>query len=170
MSTVLPQEARRAVWRMYRARFIIAGSMVAILAALISAIALVPSYLALTVDAGGTPAANAAASASQQQDRDTIIQTQSLLSTLAPIVSATTTPTGITSEALALRPSGVSVDHISYESGTIVLQGSATTREAIDAYRQALDADADFTGVSVPVGDLAGAPGGSFSITLTGNF
>jgi hypothetical protein len=170
MSNILPQEAQKAVWSMHRARFIVAGSAVAVIAAAISAAALAPSYLTLAVGQGFSPASGGSGSASDQADRDAIIHTQAILGTLAPLVSATTTPTDAVSVTLALRSAGVSVNHITYASGSMIVSGTAAAREAIDAYRQALGADPHFTNASVPVGDLAGAPGGSFTITLSGNF
>jgi hypothetical protein len=171
MSNVLPQEVQRAVWSTYRARFIIAGSLVVIIAAALAALALLPSFLALR--SVPVPSVNAAPTAPNASDRDQINRTQSLLAELTPLVSATTSPVDIVSRALALRPSGVTVDHITYTSGhpsVIMLVGSAAAPSEIDAFRAALAAEPRFTSVSVPVNDLVGAGGGRFSITISGNF
>jgi hypothetical protein len=98
---------------------------------------------------------------------------KALLSELSPLVSASTTPTAVITEALSLRPPGITVDEISYTSGnpaSLMLVGSAATNGAISAYKTALASDALFTSVSVPVGALVGTDGGRFSMTLSGDF
>jgi hypothetical protein len=51
-----------------------------------------------------------------------------------------------------------------------MIVGFSLARDAINVYRQALQADPHFKTVSVPVGDLAGTQGGRFSVTLSGDF
>lgn len=168
MTNVLPPEAEKELWRMYRARFLIAGSTVALLAALLSALSLLPSYLALHADAES--ASEQMERVSSAQDQEDIRRAQAIVTTFAPFVEATTTPSGALTRALSLRPSGVTVDRISYVPGSLVLSGASKTREGVGAYRKSLSADPLFSAVTVPVGDLAGAQGGRFSITLTGGF
>jgi Tfp pilus assembly protein PilN len=127
-----------------------------------------PSYLALHADESAL--SPALASGMGVHDQADILRAQSLLATLAPLTLATTTPSQVVAEALALRPKGVSVDHITYTSGSVILDGTAASREGVNAYKKALGADARFTSVSVPLSDLTGAQGGHFSLTLLGNF
>ena len=168
MSNVLPHEAQKVVWGMYRARFVVAGSLVGLAAAALSGLALLPTYLALQVGQRDSSPEISSRGSVDQADREGIIHTQSLLAALSPLLAATTTPTETIALALSLRPANVTVDHVSYTSGspsTIMIVGSAA-REAINAYRQALQSDPHWKSVSVPVGDLAGAVGGQFSVTL----
>lgn len=167
MTNVLPQDARRELWRSYRARFILGGSAIALIAALIAALALLPSYLALnaTEIAASEPFSQAAGDV---KDREDIAKAQSLLLALSHL--ATTSPSRTVAEALALRPAKIVVDHITYGEGSIVLAGTAGSREAINAYKNALAAETRFASVSVPVGDLTVSQSGRFSITLTGTF
>ncbi len=172
MSNILPVEAKQSVWNMYRARFIIAGSLFVIVAAVLAILALLPSYLVLATSADGSSQASALANASVQADGAAIAQGKSLLATLSPLVSATTTPTDAIAAALALRPAGISVNHLTYTAGrpgTLVIVGTGSPA-GISAYNQALTVDPLFTNVSVPIGDLVGAQGGQFSITASGNF
>ena len=172
MSNVLPQESQRTIWRNYRARFILMGSLVTLSVAALSSLALLPSYLALHSDQGSSFTSISTATSSGQGDREAITSAQSLLVTLSPHISATTTPTAAVQYALALRPKGATVNHIVYSSGdvgTIMLVGLAS-REVISAYRTALSGDPHFKSASVPIGDLAGAQDGGFSITLSGDF
>jgi len=158
---------------MYRVRFVLAGSAVALVAALVASVALSPSYLILQVSSGNAPSQSKSDAPSVALDRAAILETQSLLTALSPIESATSSQTQMIAEALALRPAGISINHITLTSGkpgTMILAGSAKNIAAINDYRKALGNDSNFTSVSVPVGDLAGTQNGQFSITLTGTF
>jgi hypothetical protein len=171
MSNVLPQEARKRMWRMYRGRFIIAALLMLLGLALLSAIALVPSYFAL-MNGGNTPAQQDLPASSALLDRAAIAHTQTLITTLLPLLSSTSTNTLI-NKALALRPSGLFIEHITAskgEPGTITLSGEASNIGAISAYQNTLRTDGDFIDASVPVGDLVGTGGGQFTLTLTANF
>jgi len=172
MSNLLPKESRKAVRSMYRARFIIAASLAALLTAGFSALSLLPGYLALHAAESVTIQPSLSKSGASSADRAAIASIQAMLKALSPLV-ATTTPTAVIIHALSLRPSNITVDHITYPAdnpGTILLAGSAATREALDGYRQALSAAPLWKTVSVPVGNLTGEPGARFSITLTGAF
>ena len=172
MSNILPREAKKAVWSMYRIRFAVVGSFVALSAAGLCALSLLPSYLALHAGGATNSASSTPQSVANGADRAAIQSIQTMLKVLAPL-TATSTPTSVITQALSLRPSGVVVDHVTYSggvSGTVMLVGSTATREAINAYKQALSADPRWKTVSVPIGDLTGEPGARFSITLSGAF
>ena len=172
MSNILPHEAKSRVWRMYRMRFAIVGSLVGLLVAGFSALSLLPSYLALHAADTDRSASSTPQRVANETDRAAILSIQTMLKALSPVI-ATSTPTSAIIQALSLRPSGITVDHITYSAGkpgTILLAGSAATREAINGYRQLLSGDSHWKTVSVPVGDLTGEPGARFSITLSGAF
>lgn len=171
MSNILPSTARSAVWSAYRARFILAGSLIGISTAALCALALLPSYL--VIHSGNDDPSAQGLQDGDQADRAAIVRTQLLLTTLSPLISATTSPSGTISAALASRVPNITIDRISYtagDSGTLILSGIAKQREAVSVFRQALSGDKRWKGVTVPVGELAGVPGGRFSITLTGDF
>ncbi|MSU73997.1 hypothetical protein EXS56_02560 [Candidatus Kaiserbacteria bacterium] len=172
MSNILPREAKRRVWRMYRIRFMVAGSFVGLLASSLCALSLLPSYLALHASDTARSASSTPQSVANDTDRAAILSIQTMLKVLSPVI-ATSTPTSVIIQALSLRPSGITVDHITYSAGhpgMIILTGSTATREAINGYRQVLSADSHWKTVSVPIGDLTGEPGARFSITLSGAF
>ncbi|MDO8576286.1 MAG: hypothetical protein Q7R90_03155 [bacterium] len=172
MSNVLPKEAKKAAWRMYRARFVIAGSLVALAAAGLSALSLLPSYLALHAAGPVNTSLNTAKSASNETDRAALTSIRAMVETLAPLI-ATTTPTAAITQALSTRPPAISIDHVTYSAGSpgmIILAGTAATREALGGYRQALSANPLWKTVFVPIGDLTGEPGARFSISLSGDF
>ena len=171
MSNVLTPEAKHAVWRTYRARFILTASLVAILCALLSLLALLPTYLALY--AGSAPAGDDSGNPADAADRTAITQTRSLLGILTPLTNSSTTPSSIVERALALRPPGVRVNRISYDAGdpsTLVISGTSLARDGVGAYRAALAKDQGFKSVSVPVSDLIGAQDGHFALTISGTF
>ncbi len=156
---------------MYRTRFILVGSLVALISAVLSAFALLPMYLALHAgDTTDSTLSSADKRSATQTERNDIARAQSLTTTLSPFFSATSTLSTAIDAALALRPKGVFVDHIRYASGEIMLVGGSNTREGISAYRQALQSNSYFKTASIPIGDLAGTQGGQFSVTLTGAF
>jgi len=170
MSNVLPADAKEQVWGMYQARFILVGSLVLLLAAAFSALALAPSYTVLALQERSV--APKQASAATQEDRAAIAHTQALIGALSPLV-ATSSAGALVAEALRVRPAGIAVTHITASAGqpgTIVLSGSATHIDAISTYQSALQHDPVFSAVSVPVGDLAGTADGTFSITLSAHF
>lgn len=167
MSNVLPETSEVRVWHLYRARFIIAGSILALLVALLAFLLLLPSYLALQANEATLP--RATTSVTLPKEQADIARTQSILSTLQPLMAATTSPSEALASALALRPHGVVVDGITYNPGLLLITG-VSARDAINTYKKALLGDSHFKSVFVPVEDLAGAGGGRFSVTLSGNF
>lgn len=172
MSNVLPQQAKRAVWGMYRSRFLIAGALVFILVAALSALALSPSYIVLYTEQGRFSEEAKADTSASQQDRATIIHTQALLNILSPLL-ATSSPSQAIAKVIDARPSGVTVYHMTLTTGhpsSIIVSGTASTIEAINKYQNALRAEPLFDSVSVPVADLAGTGNGEFSVTISGNF
>lgn len=173
MTNVLPHQARKAVWRVYRARFILAGSLVALAVAALSVAALSPSYLILQSEASGASSQTKTDTGTAVQDRAAVLEAQSFITALTPLLNATTSRVEVVSQALSARPAGMTIHHITLTSGkpgTMILTGSAKNISAINTYRKALEGDRTFTSVSVPVGDLAGTQNGQFSITLTGTF
>ncbi|MCR4325450.1 MAG: hypothetical protein NUV59_01440 [Patescibacteria group bacterium] len=173
MSNVIPQDAKKRLGRVYRARLILSGSLIVIAVATLSSLALLPSYLALRTN---TAEPESAKIASTSEDLSAIARTQTLLSVLRPFtasVTSTTTPHGIISLALSLKESGIHVDHIIYASGqqnSVTFSGTADAPSYIAEYRRALEETPPFTSADVPLGDLVGAQGGRFSMTLKGDF
>lgn len=155
---------------MYRARFLLAGALIGFAAALLAALALLPSYLVLR--AGAMPDSGNKTASSVSEDREAIARAQVLLREYDALV-ASTTPSGAIELALAKKSARISIDHITYTRGqpsTIALTGRADKPVDIDTYRKALFAEQLFESVTVPVGDLVGTKDGNFSMTIQGNF
>lgn len=173
MSNLLPPTAKKTIWREYRSRFLVVGSLAGLVCAAVAFLALSPSYLVLRTQEVAPPViADSSGPGALAQDRATISRTQALISVLSPL-TGTSTPTDVIASALALRPAGVRVNHITVsagDSGSIVLGGVAVNSAAISAYQSALRGTGRFSSVSVPVSDLAGTENGDFTITLSGAF
>ncbi len=168
MANILPLEAQKRVARMYRTRFVIAASIAIAGLSLLLALALIPSYLALSLAA---PPIREAASGDRAMNPQIIARTQALVAKFGPALAATTSPTSLITEAINERPSGIALNHISYtapQAGTeaqLQLVGTAS-RDKIAAYRDALESRPAFSNVSVPVSALVGSGSGDFSATL----
>jgi hypothetical protein len=168
MANILPLDAQKQVAAMRRSRLLIVLSIAICALALLMALALVPSYLALR--SAVPSAADRAREAREITDPQALARAQQLVERLSVVLVASTSPTALIAAALLDRPSGTSVNHIHYgAAGTekpaeMILTGSAT-RDRIAAYRDALSRNPLFTGVSVPVSALVGASG-DFSVTF----
>lgn len=169
MTNVLPLPAQQTLWSIHRARFLTVFALVLIALSVLAYVALLPSFVALETNTL-SDAEMSAQGSSATESLKSMQKSQALLTAVAPIIYATTTPTFAMEKAIELRPKGATVSRIRYigSSHTIQLAGVAS-REALTAYRTALENDGLFTAVSVPVAALVGASG-QFSITLSGNF
>lgn len=178
MSNVLPRAAQKKIWIFYRNRFVFVGGIAAILMALVTILALTPSFIAArasstSVDvSGGTPFPDT----EREQERADITQVRVLTNELSPILKQTNIP-DVLSEVLSARPKGVTIQRIEIAeqkegkgSQSIVLGGIAANRSYISEYKTALSGLSYFDTITVPVGALAGAEGGQFTITLVGSF
>lgn len=170
MTNVLPVETQKMLWRMHRARFVLVLAYVLIVLALCTALALVPSYVALEMNTISEGSAEAATTA--VEEIRIMTKSQEQLKVIAPVIAATSSPTIAIEHALAIRPKGVTIDRVRYvkaEFGQIMLSGKAS-REVLNQYRAILEADPMYRGVSVPVDALVGTQDGRFSVTIVGNF
>jgi hypothetical protein len=178
MSNLIPETLHKKIRSEYRARFILAGSLMAAGTAFFAALALSPGFGVLFITRPPAAAQTSLAEAGKQEGLD-ITLARALITQLEPVAAASSSVSSAIISALEKRPSGVRVDSIDYlatASGptmsvhTITMEGMAEARDQIDKYRAALQADPRFTSVRLPVDDLLGKKGSRFTITLTGNF
>jgi hypothetical protein len=170
MANVLPRDVKKRVAAEYRARIIIAASLVALILALPAGVALLPSYLAIRMAAPSTSSTEGERAASE--DTMAVARAVALMLRLDETVAASSSPTALIQSALAERPRGVTVERVSLASGeksTMIIAGTAS-REGVSAFRDNLEATAPFKKVEVPVGALVGSERTSFSFTVTGDF
>ena len=176
MANVLPLDAQKQMRRLFRARFVVVGSLAAITGALFTFLALLPSatglYSELLVpsDISGTPEKNT----ENEAERTEILRAQSLVTQFSTMVSSTTPSFEALMSALRARPAGALVEEVRYTKdggkGTILIYGNAKDRTSVTHYRDALEKEARFEEILIPASALAGAEDGRFSITLKGSF
>lgn len=171
MSNVLPVPEQKRVWATYRQRFISLISIALSILAVIAVVTLSPSYLLLALN--HPESSDVKVQGDTATESADAAKTQTLITTLLPIALATSSPVELIAAALDGRPDGVVVNRISYSGDskqkTIVIYGSALSRENINSLRKELEAKGLYKSVSVPVGDLIGASGNQFTITLVTN-
>ena len=138
--------------------------------AAIAVFVLASSYIFLYAASNRTVSPESAKSTEQAA----LLNAQALITTLSPMLaSSTSSPSVAIATALSRKPKGVIVQEIRYDNGTpstLTLVGSASARDAINAFRQSLGQEALFTAVNVPVGDLLGTAGNNFTMSLSGTF
>ncbi len=172
MSNVLPVKEQKRVWASYRQRFIALASRTLSVLALIVLATLAPSYILLMLNQPQSPVVKS--QSAEADERAEATKTQTLIASLLPTVVATSSAMEIISRTLEGRPDGISINRITYSAGdgkqkTIVIGGVAQSRESINALRKGLEAKGIYKSVSVPVGDLIGATGNQFTVTLVTN-
>jgi len=171
MTNILPVDAQKKVWRMYRSRFVIALAIVSLILSAVATLALVPSYLVVLIAAPPVTEVSILQDAVVVDYTAVLARAQGLVQALLPMVNSTTSPSEIITSALIHRPQGVMIEHVSYVSGKtgqITIAGSGN-RDSISEYRDILSKNSYFTSVSVPVGALVSQEG-RFTISLSGNF
>lgn len=168
MANLLPPAFARTALRDTSVRFAAVAAAAIAGLGVFSIVTLMPTYVLV---AGDTPATSTSPT-TKAQDEAVLARAQALVELLAPRVAAGG-GLSIVMTALSLRPAGVHITSISYAAGangtdTATLAGTADRREAIEAYRSALQSSGAFTNVSIPVADLVGTTQGEFTVTLTG--
>ncbi len=170
MTNVLPHEARRALYASFRDRLVLTGSLIFLIAAFVSALAVLPTYLVIHAERGALlPEASDTSTGEEREGRSEAARIRTVIAGVSPLITATSTVYATVTTALAAKPSGISIDRIGFSvSEGLSLSGTASKREDVNAYRAALAADtAHFSNVSVPAASLIGAAGGRFSIQVT---
>ena len=174
MVNILPQDSLGTVRRFYRSRAIVVGSLVVSACGAVALLALVSAYTiinAVPASLEGFPEITLPASSGE--DREDIVRARALIKELEPLTSSASSSAKFIEAALLARPSGVLVQNIHITRGaqaTMVLAGTASSRDDINAYRISLSKDPHFKSVSVPIGILAGSKDDRFTMTLTGDF
>ena len=170
MANVLPLDDQKRIRAIYRSRFVATLSLIALTLALLTTLALIPSFFELNM---ASSAAQDSSRGPAGEDASAVAYTQALIKAASPILEATSTPVEAINSALKDKPSGVRVEHITYtlvSGGSKLMLTGTAPRESVNAYRVALGANESFDSVNVPLGALVGAEGGRFQFTLTGTF
>jgi len=175
MANLLPPAAKENLRRDRATRLASFGAVALLAAGGLALLALTPSYIVLKMQESQGTNAIATQTPEIVAAKSDLARAQSVVTQIAPLATSTVFLDAL-NEVLENRPRGMSLDTISYAKaanggkGQIVVAGTSAGREAINTYRIALEKDARFDAVSVPVSALAGAQDGHFTITLTGSF
>src|SRR3989344_1033845 len=123
MANVLPLDAQKRIRAAYRARFILAFSMLALVAGL----SLTPARVALGIAA---PAEIVPPEKREQEHVKAVTRAQALVREVAPTLSSTSSPIAGVAEALRVKPAAVRVERLLFERGDeeskFTLTGSAS--------------------------------------------
>ena len=175
MANLLPKEMQKKVAAHYRSRFLLVGSLMFLAIAFCTALALLPSYLAVRgrAESAAISSAGSSGNADSRTERVAILRAQGLLARISPLLTSTSSPTGAITAALVARPASIAIDYIAYSGGnssSIIIRGTGARRDSVNGYRDALLKNTLFKSVVVPVGALVGVEAGKFTMTLTGNY
>jgi energy-coupling factor transporter transmembrane protein EcfT len=171
MANVIPREGLSKMQKRNTARFLLIGALMIGGAAVIAILAILPAYVSVRVARAALDSTNqGVGTESLGEDQAAAVRTQGLITNLSPIANATTSPVDALMTALAQKPAGISITTFTYTSGTktLLLTGTSQQREAVNAFRDALEASGRFGSVAVPVAALVGAQEGRFTVTLGG--
>jgi hypothetical protein len=170
MANVIPREGLSKMQKRNSAHFLLIGSLMLSAGAIVAILAILPAYVSVRIAHAAVDSSQRAAEENLSTDQAAALRTQGLLKHLAAVASATTSPTEALTTALSQKPAGVSITVVSYtaSSKSMLLTGTSQRREAVTAFRDALEGSRRFTTVAVPVAALVGTQEGRFTVTLNG--
>ena len=153
----------------FRARFLLAASLVVLACALLFAVALLPAEASLISFATPGAQGKTQTTSTVTADKTALGHTNALIKQLSTL-NATSSLSTLDALVAALSESGpgISINDIQYSvaNQSISLAGTAQTPDEVNTFREALQSDLRFTNVSVPVSALLGSEDGSFTITM----
>lgn len=175
MSNVLPLSARNTILRDTQARVIAVSSIVIAVAACVAILALTPAFLtsAIPLLSDEAPTSLDESAALYDESLKESARTRVAIAALVPFATEKKSVQKIMARLYALRPDGVEIERMQYQSGAtgqITITGLSEAREPVNDFRTALVGEGVFTNVSVPVAALVGALDGRFTMTLSGDF
>jgi len=174
MANLLPKDTLQTVRKLYRARFVLVGSLVFGACGAFALFALIPTYILVSIERSTIATmSDEELSLPVSTDQDDLVRAQVLAEELQVFASSSASALPILTAILEARPAGVVVSSISFareDSSSVVISGEAPSRTEINEYRAILASDERYESVSVPIGFLAGSEDGRFSITVTGTF
>lgn len=172
MINILPNEGRTIARRSYVFKVVATATFAAAFVALATGALLFPSYIETTADAEAARAeavrlAEVEKSVNGATD-EPLALAQAQLKAFGPLV-ATDPPSFAIQSFLGVRGKGISVSQIEYDiaAARMILSGTASTRESLLLFVQALRKVAGVTTVDLPVNDLAKSENSRFGITVS---
>jgi hypothetical protein len=177
LTNLLPPERRRWLRRDARYRLAVVAVALAIVLIGVAGVLLLPTYVYLSASAEAKKArlASMEQALSSADEAALSARLDSLSKNAAELASLKghPSPSGAVREALAVAHPGVALSGITYAApsgqapGSLVLAGTAATRDTLRRYQLALQGAPFSAGVSLPVSTFAQDADLSFSITVT---
>jgi len=171
---LLPPKTVKILKNEYHVRFFIVFVFFVSLAVLIATVFLLPSYAVSSL--GERSAVSDAQSAKNGIATDTASITSGLSAAgdLVTALSSAMLPplSPVVLRIAALRPEGITISSFNVSSNgpdsmAVSIQGLADTRSDLVTFKNILEGDQDFSGVTVPISDLASAMHIQFSMSMT---
>lgn len=166
MSNVLPASARKIQVRRFRLRVLAVGAAMIALAGVVATLSLLPALISIRI--AESSVARSVAEASAKEEQAQAFRAQNIIDATMPLATATSSPMDVLFFALGEKPAAVSITGMMVAYNSITLSGESTSRVALNAYRDSLEASGRFGSVVVPVAALVGAQDGRFTVTLSG--
>lgn len=175
-TNLLPPARSRLVRRSYFLRLGVIASILGILLVAAAGVLLLPSYLYLaqTEQVKKEHLANAQAALKQLNGSQLVTRIDTLSKDAAAIKALGTAPSvsGVVRQILAVPQQGIVIANLTYspasgkEPATLVIAGTASTREALHAYQLVLQSAPFATSADLPVSAYAQATNIPFTITV----
>jgi len=175
MSNITSSTYRVVLKRLARARIVFVVSCCLIVSGVVTCIALTPALLSVAVPfmsiVKNESTAEKDHAAIYEENKKQATRVRVLMSALEPFVHIQENlPHEIIERIYALRPEGVLIERLEYQSTPIRqihIMGTSRAREPVNDFRTILQREKLFESVSVPVAALVGALDGRFTMTLT---
>jgi Tfp pilus assembly protein PilN len=178
MFTFLPYEEKQIVAREYRKKLLLIYVALVMFAGIAWIASLVPSYILVSLNRDEaiaqkqSPISDIGADAVSLTEKELAIAQEKLF-VLTPLVSRQ--PISFVLTKLFSRiPHGVTISSItmnrSVTKGMVVVSGIATTREVLVSFAKALEGEAFFKKVELPVSNFTKGKDVPFSISLNASF
>jgi Tfp pilus assembly protein PilN len=176
MFTLLPEQYKKKLWKLYRLRLATVIFLFISAIFLISIGLLFPSYISLAFDKGILHSETEALEAEIKSKNDKgLSETLNRTNTILALVKPDNTYILESVEAiLKQKPVGVSISTISYTRGqdqsSINISGTAKERNDLIIFTKQLQKESGFTSVTLPVSNLAKQVDVPFSLEILGKF
>jgi len=178
MFTFLPQKQRQSVTKEYKKRLLLIYVALVTFAGVAWIVSLIPSYILVTAKLDeaiiqkGTPVSGIDVNKISNTEKE-LLNAQGELAILTPFISQK--PLSLVIAKLFYRiPLGVTLTSIALnrgeEKGNVVVSGIATTRDTLVSFSKALEGEAFFKKVELPVSNFTKGRDVPFSISIVASF
>jgi hypothetical protein len=177
MFTLLPQQQRKLLYRQYRTRLLIVILLMSTSLAIICAIMLLPSYIYLSFSHASLEGQMSQVEKKVKEKSNKGIMTVlgGIQSNLSIIKPDETEIVDTIKKVINDMNTGISITSFTYNYGSknnssLTFKGVAKTRSELIDFTKELKKEIGFTGVDLPISNLAKEVDVPFNITVVGKF